>query len=137
MRLVTLVSVALASLLSSDAHAAGAVIPTAFVGEWNANPAKCGTREDESFLKIEPHHVYFWESSGPVRAAVARGRELALILELSGEGETWLSTHEFVLSAHGSMLVATGGAENLKRYRCASRKRPNNSSKPTPLRGAA
>ena len=137
MRLVTVVPLALACLLSPGAGAAEPVIPPAFVGEWNANPAKCGAREDESFLKIEPHYVYFWESSGPVRASVTRGRELALILELNGEGETWLSTHEFVLSAHGSMLVTTGGTEHFKRYRCASRKRPNKSSKPTPLRGAA
>ena len=112
-------------------------IPRAFVGEWSKDPAKCGESGDESYLRIEAHRFQFWESSGPVRAAVTRGRELAVILELSGEGETWLDARNFVVSAHGSRLVSTTGGERFERFRCSSGARPNNSSKPTPLRGAA
>ncbi len=41
----------------------------------------------------------YWESDGPVRAVVSEGRyEIALILHLSGEGETGIATERFKLS---------------------------------------
>ena len=138
MKLKIALSLAVAlSLLLPVRGWAAAPIPRAFLGEWSKDPAKCGNGGDESYLKIEPRRFQFWESSGPVRAAVTRGRELAVILELNGEGETWLDARQFVISAHGSRLVSTTGGERFERFRCSSGARPNNSSKPTPLRGAA
>ncbi|GHA77501.1 hypothetical protein GCM10007067_13680 [Lysobacter bugurensis] len=135
-RTLAVLALALAPVIAA---AGGSAIPHRFLGEWNPDVSQCGKGTDESLLYIEPRRVRFWESSGPVRAAVARGRELALILELSGEGEVWLSATQFDLSRDGNELVwETTSGEKFVRFRCPSAKeRPNNSSKPTPLRGAA
>ena len=94
-------------------------IPKSFLGEWNADISQCGKGTDESFLLLEPHRVSFWESTGPVIAAFLRGNELALILELSGEGEVWLSATKFELSLDGSTLTSeTIPGEEFVRYRC-------------------
>jgi hypothetical protein len=125
-------------LVSSAAIAGSAVIPQEFRGEWREDPANCGKYRDESYLEVGRKTVSYYESSGPVQAAVARGRELALILILSGEGETWLATEFFEIAPDGSWLMTEGTPEGYKRYRCPTeQERPNNSSKPTPRRGAA
>lgn len=120
------------ALAPAAAGAGTPTIPKAFLGEWNADVSQCGKGTDESFLYIEPHRVSYWESSGPVRAAVARGRELALILELSGEGEAWLSATQFELSPDGNELVwETTSGDKFVRFRCpSSKERPNHSFKP-------
>jgi hypothetical protein len=70
-----------------------------------------------------------------------RGDEIALIVELSGEGETWLATAKFKLSPDGRMLTdhTSIPGKEIVRYRCSEPvgTRPNSSFKPTPLRGAA
>ncbi|MFC0682864.1 hypothetical protein ACFFGH_33955 [Lysobacter korlensis] len=139
MKIVRLLSTAALLLVSASTAAHDAVIPGRFLGEWNADPSQCGKGTEDSFLLIEPRRVSYWESSGPVRAVVVRGRELALILELSGEGETWLSATQFELSEDGKQLSwERASGEPFVRFRCPSpRHRSNNSSKPTPLRGAA
>jgi hypothetical protein len=115
------------------------LIPQQFRGEWHAEVSRCGSGEDESFLLIGPTTVTYYESTGPVKAAVMRERALALIIELSGEGETWLATAEFELSPDGRMLTSHAvPGEEYVRYRCSSpQERPNNSFKPKPLRGSA
>ena len=118
-------------------RAASAQIPEAFVGEWSVKPSKCGRDGDKSLLVIETSRIAQGNSSGPVRAAVTRGRELALIVELSEGHATWLSAQQYVISAHGGRLVSNVGGKRSERQRCSSGARPNNSSKPTPLRGAA
>lgn len=105
----------------ADAEPAAISIPEQFQGEWNRNPEGCGTAMDDSRLRLGPDTIRYHESSGPIRAAVARGRrELALIVELSGEGETWLRTEHFRLSPSMDALSTVGGAgEPFVRYRCA------------------
>jgi len=98
-------------------------VPRAFQGEWNMRAADCGTSLNDSVLRLRAHHVNYFESAGPVRAAVARGRELALIAELSGEGETRLHVAQFRLSRDGRTLTDVGSTPPLLRYRCPARRR--------------
>jgi hypothetical protein len=74
-------------LVTSGAVAAERVtkVPQAFLGRW------CNA-DSESLLEIKSNEISFYESQGPIKAVVARGNsEIALIAELSGEGEAWLS----------------------------------------------
>jgi hypothetical protein len=65
--------------------------------------------------------IRFYESRGSIKAVVTQGQsDLALITELSGEGDTWLYNH-FRLSPDLKSLTdvtdATGESK-LVRYRC-------------------
>ncbi len=118
-----------------------AAVPERFVGTWSGSPTSCDSDADDLVLRLSSHHISYWESDGPIRAVVVRGNEIALIAELSGEGETWLNTAMFKLSQNGRTLtdnISIPGKE-VVRYRCSESvaTRPNNSFKPTPLRGAA
>ena len=119
----------------------GATVPVRFVGNWAGDPASCGSDADDLVLRVSPHRISFWESAGPIRAAVARGDEIALIAELSGEGKTWLSAIKFEISPDGRMLTDTVSVpgKEVVRYRCpaSTGTRPNSSFKPMPLRGTA
>jgi hypothetical protein len=113
-------------MVYSNAIAAAQGIPDAFIGEWSANVAKCSLGADGSFLKIESHHIQIGEITGEVKAVVSRGRELAVILELTQRGKTWLSAQQFIVSAHGSRLLSTTGKVRFERSRCDSQStRPN------------
>ena len=97
-------------------------VPAPFVGEWVADLKHCGTDRDDSRLRLDADRVRFHESGGPIRAVVARGEsEIALIAELSGEGETWLACHRFRLSADRERLIDATGEAELVRYRCPKR----------------
>jgi hypothetical protein len=109
-------------LASSIASAAEQVptIPAQFVGEWNAKLADCGSSKNDSDLRITPQSITYYESTGPVKAVVSNGKdEVATIVQLSGEGETWLATDDFKLSADGTKLESGAQAgDSLTRYRC-------------------
>lgn len=116
-----------------------ATVPTRFTGYWAGSPDSCGSDADELILRITPRHIYYWESDGPIKAVVVRGgNEIALISELSGEGETWLSTANFKLSQDGRKLIddTTVPGQEVVRYKCTGSvgKRSNNSFKPKQLR---
>jgi len=128
--------------LSAVAGSNVSIVPDRFVGRWAGSPDSCGSDADDLTLRIAPHHITYWESDGPIKAVVARGdSEIALIAELSGEGETWLSTAKFTLSRDGSQLIdnTTVPGKELVRYKCSGAvgTRSNNSFKPNPLRGSA
>lgn len=109
----------------------GATIPDQFVGSWAGNPVSCGSDADDLALRMDPHHISYWESDGPIKSVVLRGsNEIALISELSGEGETWLATARFELSPDGARLTdrTTIPGEEIVRYRCPARS--GNSFKP-------
>jgi hypothetical protein len=95
-------------------------VPAQFQGGWNSVPAHCGTSKNDSALRIEKDHIYFWESDGPILAVVAHGKhEIAIIVELSGEGQTWLSTAHFKLSpAQDRLVYASTPGEDFVRHRC-------------------
>jgi hypothetical protein len=128
--------------LSALAGSDMATVPSRFVGQWAGSPDSCGSDADDLTLRIAPRHITYWESDGPIKAVVVRAdTEIALIFELSGEGETWLSTAQFTLSRDGSQLVdnTTVPGTELVRYKCSGAvgTRSNNSFKPNPLRGSA
>jgi len=130
-------------LLPCLATASGrvATVPEQFIGRWSGSPDSCESDADDLTLRITAHHIYFWESDGPVRAVEVRGDEIALIAELSGEGETWLSTAKFTLSSGDGTLTDEMSVPGraVVRYKCpsAAGARSNNSFKPNPLRGSA
>lgn len=119
----------------------GVAVPDRFVGHWAGSPESCESYADDLILRISPDHIRYWESEGPIKAAVVRGEtEIALISELSGEGETWMSTAKFTLSRDGHKLIddTTVPGQALIRYRCpaAVGMRSHGPFKPL-LRGAA
>jgi hypothetical protein len=115
------------SLLLSLAFGVGVVaaaerqetVPARFLGEWNADLKQCGTDRHDSRLKLEADQIHFHESGGPLRAVVTQGElELALIIEMSGEGETWLACKRFRLSADHARLIDVTDDSEFVRYRC-------------------
>ncbi len=96
------------------------VIPDRFIGEWTGNPESCGLGTDDMQIRIGRSQITFWESEGPVLAAVVRGNHLAIIAELSGEGETWLKTAQFEITADGNTLTDSLSVpgEEILRHKC-------------------
>lgn len=116
-----LVIAALLLPLPVPAGSAKAIVPDRFVGHWAGNPESCGSDADDLVLRIASNHISYWESEGPIKAAVVHGdAEIALISELSGEGETWLSTAKFKLSKDGRRLIddSTVPGQEIVRYKC-------------------
>jgi hypothetical protein len=97
-----------------------AAIPQRFLGEWNENPAHCGTGLDHARFLVEAGEIIDYESSGRVRAVVTQGElELAVIAEMSGEGMEWMGLLHFRLSSDHGQLVELGGNDGpVVRYRC-------------------
>ena len=94
-------------------------MPLEFQGEWNKDVRRCGAGADDSRLRITATTVRFYESGGPVKVVVRRAREVMFIVELSGEGETWLDAQRLILSADGSALTAPSDTgPELVRHRC-------------------
>lgn len=93
-------------------------IPDPWIGEWNENLEDCGTGNNDSRLRIERDRVLFYESGGMVRGAFLRGPfEIVIVLDMSGEGQTWIDSYHFVMSASGTYIRTTGD-EPMVRYRC-------------------
>lgn len=116
-------STALALLLLSTTVTAAEVVksvPDQFIGKWNASLDDCGTDRNDSAIEIKRNEILFHESDGPIKAMVTDGRhEIAMIVELSGEGQTWLTTAQFKLSAGEDKLISTQLPEKeFMRYRC-------------------
>ena len=79
------------SLFSVQAAETHKTIPKLFQGKWTSNLKDCGAG-DETNLGIFKDHISFYESSGSTISIVTKQKnELALIIELSVEGEEWLS----------------------------------------------
>jgi len=114
----------LMTILSSGAAAQTQTkVPREFQGEWNMKVADCGSALNDSVLKIRTGSLTYYESSGPVRAVIRRGRQLALLAELTGEGETSVHAARFSLSRNGQTLTDELSAPPLVRYRCPTRRR--------------
>lgn len=114
----------LAIVVSSGAFAQTyANVPREFQGEWNLRTADCGSALNDSVLKLQSQKISYYETSGPIRAVLARGRELALLAELSGEGQTFVHAAQFRLSQDGRTLIDELSTPQLRRYRCSARRR--------------
>lgn len=98
---------------------ASATVPAAFLGEWNTEPADCGSSRNDSRLVIERDRIAWWESSGPVTAVTVHGpRDIAVTAEMSGEGETWTTTTRFVLREDETLAATDASGGTLVRVRC-------------------
>lgn len=95
-------------------------IPEPFRGKWDFNLESCSSRGSEGRLIISAGRVEFYESIGSVRSVVTHGNsDLELTMELSGEGETWISNYYFRLSDDQKSLTdLTNGNPGFVRYRC-------------------
>lgn len=89
-----------------------------FQGQWGSDQKHCGT-DDDSRLTIGAGQIRFYESGGSIKAVVMQGQsDLAVIIALSGEGETWLDYRHFRLSADGKTLTDVTVEPELVRHRC-------------------
>jgi hypothetical protein len=114
----------LAIVFAASAGAAAAErlssVPASFQGEWVADPKGCTSKPDDSRLTIGTDRIRFHESSGAIKAVVMQGElDLALIAEMSGEGETWLDYRHFRLSADRASLTDVTQEPGFVRHRCA------------------
>ena len=104
-------------------------IPKQYIGTWSSDLSQCN--KDHIYnLEIHKRNLVFWESGGPVIAAVTHNNELALILELSGEGEEWISFLHFKLISNKMLKDITDpySKDQLVRYKCPV-KSPNKALK--------
>lgn len=117
-----IVALALANCLASAAQADERTVPERFRGEWNSNPADCGTPDNDSIVVIAADRIDFYESSGRVRGAFLDGaNEVLVVVEISGEGETSTTAIRFSLSPDGDRLTELSeSSEPFVRSRCQS-----------------
>lgn len=95
-------------------------VPQAFQGVWQADLEQCSSQASEARLEIGPKQIQFYESQGPIKEVVSDGKTtLKVKVELSGEGETWLSEREFQLSEDRNTLTAISDDNAFARYRCS------------------
>lgn len=94
-------------------------VPAQFQGLWNASLEQCSNTSSDGRMVIEPNFIRFYESSGPIVEVKTRGDdEVALTVELSGEGSTWTDTDYYQLFDGGSSIVRNGDPRSI-RYRCS------------------
>ena len=115
-------AILLSLLIAGTAHSAevNETVPDQFQGTWAGSVAECSARAAESRFVLSEKRIAFWESQGPVLAVASdRELELALIVELSAEGQTWLETRQFRLSVDRNTLSdVTGHQLPVTRVRC-------------------
>ena len=100
-------------------------VPEQFVGTWEPDPELCEKDRSDLVLQIEPTRITYHESSGPLSAIVVRGRdELAVVAELTDEGESWLSSSKFRLTPDGKLVQHTDYGQEHARYRCTEGSTP-------------
>lgn len=84
------------------------------------------TSGGESTLMIGERTVDFYESRGRVLSIATEGdTELGLLVEATGEGQTWLTAIKFMLSEDHQTLWFVVGNQRIERTRCEMKK-PNN-----------
>lgn len=93
-------------------------IPAAFHGEWAADPAWCGSGDNDDRLIIGPQRWQTYESMGTVRTVVAAGpRRLVLVIDSEGEGERWQDTVLVHLDRRGRLHLPEAAVAPV-RQRC-------------------
>ena len=124
MRAALIIAAFLASLAGSAAAQQQQhderTIPAEFHGEWNETLVDCGTANNDSRLTITATEMQFYESGGVVRGAFMHGPyEILIVLNMSGEGSSWMSSFQYTLASDGSYLSARSDDGSLfVRYRC-------------------
>ena len=96
-------------------------IPDAFLGVWDYVEGSCNPASDLR-VEIAPMQVTFYESVGEVEAVEGGADEVTVVMQMSGEGETWRNEQVFRLADGGSILEtddpAPGGEGKLRRSKC-------------------
>jgi len=105
-----------------DAAELQSTVPEHFRGTWAASVADCSATSAESKLTIRETGIDFYESRGRILAIATEGtNELALLIEVTGEGQRWLDATQFTLSRDGQKLTdVTGRRRTTVRIRCES-----------------
>lgn len=97
-------------------------IPVDFHGTWVTDLRACNATNDVPTIEISEKRIAFWESSGTAIAVVTKeGNELALIMDMRGEGSEWLGLMHFKLSDDKTVLTfidVDDPDEQFLRYRC-------------------
>ena len=108
-----------------DAAELQKTVPEHFRGTWASSVKDCDAIGAESKLTIGETGIDFYESRGRILAIATEGtNELGLLMELTGEGKTWLDARKFTLSQDGQTLTYdTGGEHTVVRMRCEAHKR--------------
>ncbi|WP_345294507.1 hypothetical protein [Luteimonas vadosa] len=92
----------------------------------------------ESDIHIGKSEIGYYQSAGKILSAAADGDELALIVQLTVDGDTRLATHEFEIPGSGDTLLSLRpNGQLLIRKRCDPLPgTPSNKSfKPNPHQG--
>jgi len=109
------------SLFSVEASETHNTIPKIFQGKWTSNLKNCGI-DNETNLEIFKDHLSFYESNGPTKSIVTKQKnELALIIELTGEGEKWILFVNYKINSKNNRLTDitdTDEKNKLIRYKC-------------------
>ena len=93
----------------------GSAIPAAFTGEWNQEPAACGTDLNDSRLRVEPGKLRFYESVAEVKSVTVHGPQAITVkAAFAGEVEVWTERFRMNLSPSGEELSVKG----ITRRRC-------------------
>lgn len=101
-------------------HVDERTVPIQFQGEWNEKLEDCGTGNNDSRLIISATEVQFYESGGRVRGAFLHGPyEVIIVMDLSGEGSTWMTSSQFTIASDGRYISSRSEDGTLfTRYRC-------------------
>lgn len=111
---------AVPSAAPRSSAAAGATLPAAFVGKWDAPPKPCSTPyRAEMQLDITATELSFFESGGNVKSVkVNSANDVVAEVSMSGEGETWEKSMHMVLTDGGKTLTIDEGKGGV-RVRCS------------------
>jgi hypothetical protein len=121
---VRIAIIAFAALLASSGHAQadGITVPERWRGLYAEDLGDCEARENFTTMDLIADRVTFYEHGGFIRATFDRGPfEILMVVDMAGEGQTWLSTLHFTASPDFSYIQAAGGSEDeakLTLYRC-------------------
>ena len=79
---------------AEETAAASARIPAMFQGSWAPDSLACDATGETARIDIGPSQIEFYESTGRLEqlTPLSGGREHALTLAFTGEGQTWTRT---------------------------------------------
>jgi hypothetical protein len=104
------VSIAVTGYLTDEPARGVARIPAAFHGTWAADAEACAAVSHESRLTIRSDAVDFDETRGRlIEVTLSSPQLVAVRLQLTREGKTGPSKHQFKLSPDGRKLGEIGG----------------------------
>nr|WP_086938534.1 hypothetical protein [Thaumasiovibrio occultus] len=102
------------------------VLPQAALGRWSPTLEQCavpfgesrGGISTEDNMNLTPEEIEFWESAGQYRVMNIEDRTFALLLRMTGEGQSWTEHQVLVLSEDGQQLTRRSGSIEVDYLRC-------------------